>query len=100
MNQMRRHLYQRFEYEPSQVQSRMRQSEKLCITFNLAVQKEIEIDCARAIFDITRAPEQKFDPQQTRHHLLWRRQRISDLNHHVEKGRLFNLAHRRGLIDG
>ena len=99
MNQMWRDLYQRFEYEPSQMQSRMRQSEKLCIAFNLAVQKQIEIDCAGAIFDITRAPKQKFDPQQTRHHLFWRRQRISGLNHHVEKWRLFNLAHRRGLID-
>jgi hypothetical protein len=43
MNKVRRNLDQRFEYKSSLVQARMRQSQKLCFLFQVAIKQQVKI---------------------------------------------------------
>ena len=61
MPDMRRNFRQGLEHKSALVQTWVRQHEELCMAFNVAVKEQVEIDCARSIFDVSDAPQRKFN---------------------------------------
>ena len=99
MLQLRRNLNQRLKDKAALVQTRMRQYQKFRVALDIAVEQQIEIDRAWAVLGVSDSPQQKLNSQKSRHHLLRSRQRISRLDHHVQEGRLLDLANRLGFVD-
>ena len=100
MHEPRRDFHQRLKYESSFMQARVRQPEKFCVALDVAIDQQVEIDCAWAILHLPRAAKRKLDAQQTRHRLFRSRQRISNLHNHVEIRRLFDVADWFGFVNG